>query len=659
MVELELSASAELYARLNVWQPVVWCVLRPRGGAGAAAITRETLARAFALVSRRHPLLRARVVVSAASAAAARSAAVQLRVPEEVAPAAELPVAVAAQPLPSLAAAWACGVLAAMRADAVWESSFVWAASALPVAAAAEGGGATALVLRFNHAVMDGLAASVAVRDIVRALNSGCADGCIGPPLPLPPPLLRDVAPRPPHWDALFDAAADGVARAGAAGGAMRCVVASRRLSAEDTAHVVAAARRLGVSVNSLLYGAFVAAGGCTRLETTIPVSMRTPERADEVSLCFGPLSIAVDVVPGDAATNARRIHEAIHAGVAKMQGTVDSRADVEGTAELLRIFSRELPAAHVDNMALSAENPGLCGMILSNLGVLDKVFASVSEGCSEACWEVEDFVGCGGNNQAHGVPVLWCATLRGRLHLVMLAYDPPQREAVVLETFERMLLLLLQQQPQASPVQDFFQGAVSFIRSKIAGIMPQQRSGPSGVLSDFEALPDPAMELVLEQLSISDLLCLSATSRRMHSHPLLRKEMEMESPRHFRRVVVVEFWTSRHNYHEREVKTFPKNVPLTPQQLAGCGDLLAFNFYDSPQFGPGEMLAIARDKKGKGFLAFAVQQKGRTEKSSVRTASSKRVLPLLGTFFSKEEVKKLLAPQQSRSLQARLDALK
>eukprot|EP00727_Mastigamoeba_balamuthi_P012112 m51a1_g7523 hypothetical protein (427) ;mRNA; f:26236-27625 len=411
-----LSQNEGVLNQFNYSQIAAWSVV---AGPGVQTLTRDALARACAAVAHRHPLVRGRRSTTR---------------PFEIALTDDCTVPVTLQRCGGRAEAWR-EYLRQVK-DVEWDSEYMLQVDAYQYEDA-NNGAHVALILHTNHAVADGFAVQVILRDLVCAL-----DGRALEPQPTPRPFyerfpdLHDNTVSEQQWNVLSKNASERVREVR---GLPMCNAHFHTFSEAETTAIVKASKAHGVTVTALLMAAGSLGAERADINFAVVVTVRPPSASSEVSYSVTIMPLERAALPPPPATKektweaARMFAGVVHGKLARGEH-LKSRMAVDMYRGLAApvVDAPECGVYHADRPAY---------MSVSSMGVFDKNLALPAE--VAARWSIDEIAVTCCNYVALSPPNLFCFTYRGRLTVVCTSTCPPVAPANSERFFERVIGLM------------------------------------------------------------------------------------------------------------------------------------------------------------------------------------------------------------------------
>eukprot|EP00727_Mastigamoeba_balamuthi_P012248 m51a1_g7646 hypothetical protein (411) ;mRNA; f:374574-375996 len=389
-----LCGNEAVHNQHNFCQIIAWALLE---GSGVKDLTRDRLSHALSAVARRHPLLRGRREPQRFWKVAVDDDDVQL------------PATL--QRCGSRDDAW--NEFQKQVKEVYWESERMLQVDAY-VFPGPNNEPLAGLIMHGNHAVADGFALQLALRDLACAL-----DGAALLPQPMPRPFFE-------RFPELHLSAAEPPAEPQAQGA-----------HSSEPAH---AAKSHGATVTTLLMAAGSLASERSDIDFIVVVNLRPPSASDEVSFAVTLLPFERTALPPQPASSAKLWQVA-----REFTGVLQSKlaAHEQYRTRLAGEEYRNAVLAVCDAPTESLYHEGRPAfMSMSSMGVVDGHVAL--PGDVGARWAITEFVPCCCNYTTASMPNLFCCTLCGRLNVTCTSTNPPVDPHQFSRFFQRFVSLLL-----------------------------------------------------------------------------------------------------------------------------------------------------------------------------------------------------------------------
>lgn len=444
----KLSDKESTHVMVNMGHPLSWIALsRDSTTTARTEITDALVKRAYAVVSYRNPLLRAVYIPEKAKFS------LVIRGTEEIIQDeadGKLPAHTTTK-FRTRDEAWA---EYKRNVESVrWKCNAMWEVTLCILDSKTSPDIAYAIFSHFNHAVTDGAAVMAALGEFVRVLNYGLAnDGALPPhnflgesmPIPKPfherYPLFKFIDfTSDDEKEELFAKANKELAIKSTK---MKSMIADRIFNEEATKNFITRCKTHGVSVTAGLFAAVSIASQAKKFNSFMPLSLRSNDNIDEVSMSFTSIGISLDLAHDwDEAKKgsyddkklwsilANKFHKEIH-----MKITSDEEKYTGCALSFVHASFNDVPPFK-DSICLGPNNDEIfIGM--SNVGIVDKYFED------KGPLRPTDVTGyC--TNLAAPESVVWCYTFRGRFHISILDVTPPDRREVFEEFANRIFTII------------------------------------------------------------------------------------------------------------------------------------------------------------------------------------------------------------------------
>ena len=445
-----LSDKESTHVIVNMGQPLAWVAL---SSTSEAEVSEALVARAYATVSCRNPLLRGvyRPEVSQFSLVIPDVSEVIQNEAEGKLP------AHLSRAFHTRDEAWAEYVRRIGRVR--WVCDAMWEVTLCALDRATSSDPAYVILAHVSHGVSDGAAVMHVLGEFVQVLNAGLAlpagelppHDFLGPSLPVPKPFLERY-PKFRFLDAASDAEkaelfAKAIPATKAKEGKMSGIVVDKIICEEASKTFVAKCKAAGVTVTAGLYAAVAmsSAKHPRRFDAAMPLSYRTKDCFGEVAVSFSDAMFSVELTPiwaETAAAEAAGDEDAVWTALAvAFNKAIRAKLAAEndkytGCATNYVLESLGDPPTQLKETLLSGPDEDVFSMCLSNVGFVDKYFAACEEKGPIRATEVTAYC----SNQFGVGVVLWCYTFKGKLHLGIFDMTPPDRKDVF-ETFANKVI--------------------------------------------------------------------------------------------------------------------------------------------------------------------------------------------------------------------------
>lgn len=435
----KLSDKESTHIIVNMGHPLSWIALS-REGTREVEITDALVKRAYAAVSYRNPLLRAVYAPEKAKFSLVIRDTSEV-IQDEIE--GRLP-ARATTEFRTRDDAWNEYRRNVERAR--WKCSAMWEVTVCILDKEASPDTAYAIFGHFNHAVTDGAAVMAAMGEFVSVINAGLIEGklpphnFLGESLPVPKPFHE----RYPLFR-FIDTESDDVkeelfARANKAlaskSGKMKSMIADKVFNEETTRKFIAKCKAHGVSVTAGLFATVAIASQAKKFNSFMPISFRTKENLDEISMSFSRIGISLDftsVWDGDEKKLWGALANEFYKEIRRKLASEEEKYTGCALSFVHASFNDVPPFK--DSVCFGPNNDEIfIGM--SNVGIVDGFFED------KGPLRPIDVTGyC--TNLAAPESVVWCYTFRGKFHVSILDVTPPDRREVFEAFADRVFRLI------------------------------------------------------------------------------------------------------------------------------------------------------------------------------------------------------------------------